>query len=625
MAKEHTSSACKSPLLINIAEDGSTDLKGRPVSRFLTGGWPASLLIIGFEITERMAYCGILGNLVTYLTNVMQQSNATAAKNVNIWSGVASILPFIGAFVADSYLGRYRTIVLSSLVYLLENGFLVCQYQFSVSLQHSNLLQVLPCVCKTISCKGLVCLTLSASLEFLSPAPCNETSNVCPRPTTFQVWFFFISLYLVALGQGGHKPCLQAFGADQFDEEDQTERKYKISFFNWWYFGISSGLVVSISVIVYIQENVGWGLGFGIPTISMAIAFCVFLSGMKMYRHKLPSTSPVTRIVQVFVSAIRKWDVSIPSQGQQKLYVSIQELYKGETRKLLPTNQFRFLDKATIAIDFDHEHKTNIDWRLCTVTQVEEVKVVLRLLPIWVTSLMCGVVIAQFPTFSTKQGSTMDRRIFGDFEIPAATLQSFIVLPILVLLPMYDRIFVPLARSITGNERGITMLQRIGVGMFISVLSMIVAALTERKRLQTAKEYGMIDMPHATIPMSIFWLLPQYIICSISDVFLIVGLQEYFYDQMPDTMRSLGVALYLSISGFGSFLSSILISIIEELSSRGEGQNWFADNLNKAHLDYFYWLLAALTALFLCIYLSFANCFIYKKVESNVCTDNEIS
>lgn len=578
----------ESPLLANKAEDGSTDLKGRPVSRYLTGGWTSSLLIIGVEVAERLAFNGIHGNLVTYLTDVMHQSAASAAKNVNLWFGVATIVPFIGAFVADTYLGRYWTILLSSLVYLL----------------------------------GLICLTLSASLTFLSPPPCDKTSYFCLRPTVFQVGFFFISLYLVALAQGGHKPCLQAFGADQFDEKDPTERKYKSSFFNWWYFGLTIGILLSVSVIVYIQENFGWGMGFGIPTAAMAIALSVFMCGTRIYRHKIPSTSPVTQIVQVFVAAIRKRNLSVHSQEQQSLYV-IQGL-RDETRKLLPTNQLRFLDKATIGINLDHANTKNIDWRICTVTQVEEVKLVLRLLPIWVACLMYGVVIAQSPTFFTKQGNTMDRRILGDLKVPAASLQSFITISVLVLVPVYDRILVPLARSITGNERGITLLERISVGMFCSAFSIIVAAMTETKRLQVAKDYGLIDMPQQTIPLSVFWLLPQYILLGISEVFAMVGLQELFYEQMPDTMKSLGVALYLSIFGVGSLLSGILISIIEAVSRRNKRQNWFADNLNKAHLDFYYWLLAALSALFLCFYFSFSSRFLYKKEESNVFKDEDI-
>ncbi|GLJ13507.1 hypothetical protein SUGI_0214020 [Cryptomeria japonica] len=582
-------SSYESPLLTNIAEDGCTDLHGRLVSRKLRGGWKASLLIIGVEVAERFCYNSVYNNLLSYLTNVMHQSAATAAKNVNVWYGVASMLPLVGGYLSDCCLGQYTTIILSSLVYLL----------------------------------GLICLTLAASLTFFIPPPCDKTSFSCPSPTVYQVGFLFISLYLVALAQGGHRPSIQAFGADQLDERDPTERKSKSSFFNWWNFGISIGLLLSGVVIVYIQENVGWGIGFAIPTVAMAIAFSVFMCGTIMYQHKiLPSTNPIIRILQVFVAASLKWNVSIDSQGEQNL--SVDQGFS-ETTKLLPTDQFRFLDKATIEINLDHENRTNLDWRLCTVTQVEEAKLVLRLLLIWVSCLMYGVVFAQSSTFFTKQGSTMDRRVIGNLKIAGASMQNFITITVLVLVPVYDQIFVPLARSITGNKRGITLLQRIGVGMFISVISMVVAAVTEMKRLQVAKEYGLIDMPQVTIPLSIFWLLPQYILFGIADVFAVVGLQELFYDQMPETMRSLGIALYLSIFGVGSFLSSFLICIIEELSSRGGGQNWFADNLNKAHLDYYYWLLVALSALFLCIYLIFANCFIYKKEESNVYRDEEIS
>ena len=136
---------------------------------------------------------------------------------------------------------------------------------------------------------------------------------------------------------------------------------------------------------------------------------------------------------------------------------------------------------------------------------------------------------------------------------------------------MFMSIFVPIARNLRGNERGITFLQRIGTGMVISILSMIVAALTKIRRIKVAKENGIIDMPNATIPLSIFLLLPQYILFGIADVFTMVGMQEYFYDQMPDTMKTLGISVYLSVLGIGNFLSSILISVTEKLSSRNKG------------------------------------------------------
>eukprot|EP00253_Pinus_taeda_P011142 PITA_11142 len=547
--------------------DGSVDFHGHSVRRAHTGRWKASLFIIGVEIAERLAHAGILSNLVTYLTDVRHESTTTAAKNVNVWSGVVAMLPFLGAFVADSYLGRYWTIVLSSVIYLM----------------------------------GLILVTLSASLRSLNG-----------------IGIFFFSIYLVALGQGGHKPCLEAFGADQFEEDYPIEKKHKSSFFNYWNCGISIGSLIGVTGLVYIQDNVGWGLGFGIPTLTMAIALFIFLCGTRFYRHKLPSGSPLTRIIHVFVATFHKWNVSPPHQEKSKVAAAAErEVLKfGSRKQYLPTDQFRFLDKATVEDELDSEYKTTRNWRLCTVQDVEEVKAVLGLSPIWMSCLMFGVVCAQSSTFFTKQGATMDRKIGKHFEIRAASLQCFISLSIIVLLPIYDRIFVPIARNLTGNERGLTLLQRIGTGMFISTLSMIVAALTETRRIKAAKDNGLIDFPNATIPLSIFLLLPQYVLFGIADVFTIVGLQEYFYDQMPDTMKSLGIAVYLSVLGVGSFLSSILISVTEKLSCRSQGSCWFAENLNKAHLDYFYWLLASLSAVNLCIYMVLASCYKYKNAQN---------
>ncbi|KAM3685140.1 hypothetical protein ACJW31_11G095700 [Castanea mollissima] len=552
------------PLLLDTIANSAVDYKGRQVLRSKSGGWRSAYFIIGVEVAERFAYYGISCNLIMYLTEQLGQSTATAAENINTWSGTASLLPLLGAFVADSYLGRYRTVIIASFIYIL----------------------------------GLGLLTLSAMLPSITTSNYMGTNKVRLGSSELQVNLLFISLYLVAVGQGGHKPCVQAFGADQFDGEDPVECRAKSSFFNWWYFGVCAGSSVAMLIISFVQENLSWGLGFGIPCVVMVIALGVFLLGTRTYRYSIKEVkSPFVRIGQVFVTAIKNWRAK-PSE------IVIEE----EACRTLPqhsSEQFKFLNRA-------------LQDRVCTVNDVEEAKAVLRLVPIWATSLGYAIVFAQTSTFFTKQGVTLDRTIFPGFEIPAASLQFFGVLAMVFFVPVYDCIFVPIARAITTKPFGITMLQRIGTGMLLSVICTVVAALTEVKRLKTAKEYGLVDMLDVTIPMSVWWLLPQYVLSGIADVFTMVGLQEFFYDQVPVELRSVGLALYLSIFGVGNFLSSFLIFFIEEATGGDGKDSWFADNLNRAHLDYFYWLLAGLGAVAFAAYLYFAKSYIYNNRKRTI-------
>ena len=271
-------------------------------------------------------------------------------------------------------------------------------------------------------------------------------------------------------------------------------------------------------------------------------------------------------------------------------------------------NSCRFLNRALIAPD----HLEEEGW-LCSIAEVEEAKAVLRLFPIWCSCLVYGIVIEQHVTFFIKQGATMDRMIISGFNIPSASFQSISTVFVLIFLPIYDRILVPIARSFTGNSSGITMLQRIGTGIFISIIIMILAALVEMKRLKTIREYDLVDNPSATIPMSIWWMLPHNILFGVADVFTMVGMQEFFYDQVPTELRSIGLALFISVAGVGSFLSAFLVSIIDRATSGSDKDSWIPNNLNKAHLDYYYWLLTGLSALGFACYLHFAKSYIYNR------------
>ncbi|XP_037417327.1 protein NRT1/ PTR FAMILY 5.10-like [Triticum dicoccoides] len=515
--------------------------------RHATGGWRSALFIIWVEVAERFAYYGISSNLISYLTGPLGESTAAAAAAVNAWSGTASMLPLLGAAVADSWLGRYRTIVASSVLYV----------------------------------TGLGMLTLSSMFPTPKSQQCNFTADgrrECP-PSSLQTAFFYVSLYLVAIAQSGHKPCVQAFGADQFDVTDPGESSSRGSFFNWWYFGVCGSATVTVAIMSYVQDNVSWGLGFGVPCVIMLLALVVFLLGTRTYRFYDSGHGEGASAFSRVGKAVKAWRKRSPEGG-----ALVQHGDCAEDDVLM-----------------------------------EEVRGLARLFPIWATCLLYGVVFAQPPTLFTKQAATLDRRIgSSSLEVPPAAVQCFLGVSVIACIVLYDRVLVPVARRITGVASGITMLQRIGTGMALALSALVAAALVEMRRLGAARDAGVVDQPGAVVPMSLWWIVPQYVLLGAADVFAMVGMQEFFYDQMPAELKSLGLALYLSVLGVGSFISSFLISVIDGLTRRGGGTSWFADNLNRGHLDYFYMLLAALSALELLAFLYFSAAYVYKRKLVNV-------
>lgn len=114
---------------------------------------------------------------------------------------------------------------------------------------------------------------------------------------------------MISLGQGGYNPSLQAFGADQLEIEDELptnkmdvddNSETKSLFFQWWYFGICSGSLLGISVLAYIQDTLGWGLGFAIPTIAMVASITLFSCGTRFYAYKQAKTVDVKFVVKIY-------------------------------------------------------------------------------------------------------------------------------------------------------------------------------------------------------------------------------------------------------------------------------------------------------------------------------------
>ncbi|KAH9316431.1 hypothetical protein KI387_025058, partial [Taxus chinensis] len=459
--------------------------------------------------------------------------------------------------------------------------------------------------------QGMTILTLSAFIPKLKPSFCRDGNDEC-HSSKVQISVCFFALYLIALGTGGIKPCVSSFGADQFDEMDEDEKEKKSSFFNWFYFSINIGALVSSSVLVWVQQNVGWGWGFGIPTVTMGISICSFLLGTNLYRHKKPGGSALTRIAQVVVASTRKWKIQVPLDKSLLYEVQGKESTIEGRRNLDHTDKFLFLDKAAIQTEDEKRVVGSISpWHLTTVTQVEELKSIIYILPIWASGVIFAAVFCQMGTLFIEQGDTMNLHVDPNFKIPSASLTIFDTISVLLWVPVYDRFIVPFACKYTGHKRGFTHLQRIGIGLMISTVGMIVAAIVEILRLRFIKHHNFYEKDH--IPMSIFWQVPQYFILGAAEVFTNIGNLEFFYDQAPDGMRSLCSALTLTTSALGCYLSTLLVTVVTNITRRNGEVGWIPANLNHGHIDDFFWLLAFLSFLNFLVYLVIAHWYKYKK------------
>ncbi|KAL6187392.1 hypothetical protein ACLB2K_038791 [Fragaria x ananassa] len=541
------------------------------------GGWKAMPYILGNDTLERLATFGLLANFMVYLTREVHLDQVSASNVIYIWYGVTNFAPLLGAFVSDAYFGRFRTIAFGSFSLLL----------------------------------GLATLTMTAWLPELHPPPCSgnqQKLGQCLPPTKAQLGFLILGLGFVSVGTGGIRPCSIPFGVDQFDPNTDEGKKGIKSFFNWYYATFTVVLLITSTLVVYIQDKVSWSLGFGIPTVLMCGSIVLLFVGARIYVHAKPQGSMFTSIAQVLVAAHKKRQIKLPDDkviDGSKLYdPPVKDLL---IQKLPPTNQIRFLNKAAIILENDLKPDgcpVN-KWRLCSVQQVEDLKCVIKTMPIWASAIVSFTAMTQQGTFTVSQALKLNRHLGQKFEIPAGSLVVISLLTIGIFLPVYDRLLVPALRKVTKDEGGITVLQRIGIGCIFSVLAMLVAGFIEKERRDMANLH-----PHE--PVSFMWLAPQLILMGLCEAFSVIGLLEFFNREFPDHIRSVGNALLSCSFAGSSYLSSVLVTVVHRVTGTHSKPDWLTNDINAGRLDLFYFLLAGIGFLNFFYFLFCAQRYKYK-------------
>ncbi|TMX05128.1 hypothetical protein EJD97_002176 [Solanum chilense] len=494
-----------------------------------------------------MGFVAVMVSFGLYFSFVMGFDLSGSANTLTNLMGSTFLLSILGGFISDTYINRFHTI-------LIFGPFEIIAFAL---------------------------ITIQAHYKSLQPI-CLEPNCISGK----QAIFFYASLCCFALGGGAVKGALPALGADQFDQKDPKEAKALGRYFNFLMFSSVIGGAFGVTFVVYVSTLKAWWKGFLISLVSVTLGFIFFAFGKPFFRLQQPAGSPLTRIFQVIVVAINNGKLQLPENSEELYEISEKESDSSQP-KLAHTKQFRFLDKAAI------HPKTGepAPWTVCTVTQVEEVKVLTRMLPIIASTIIMNTCMAQLQTFSVAQGYRMNRFI-NKFEVPAPSVPAIPLIFMCILIPIYDMVFVPFARKITKHPSGITQLQRVGVGLVLSIVSMAVAALVEIKR----KHHSLKDPLH---PIHLAWLGFQYSIFGIADMFTLVGLLEFFYKEAPVGM-------------------SVLVDIINSVTKKRapSKKGWLVGlDLDQNNLHLFYWFLAILSGLNFLNYLYWASWYKYKTDE----------
>ncbi|KAK6920813.1 LOW QUALITY PROTEIN: Proton-dependent oligopeptide transporter family [Dillenia turbinata] len=365
------------------------------------------------EASENLAYLANASNLVLYLLKFMHFSPSSAANIVTNFMGTTFLLALLGGFLSDAFFNTY-------IIYLIS---------------------------AVIEFAGLVILTVQAHIPSLKARACAPAyaSTPCQEIDGGKAAMLFSGLYLVALGVGGIKGSLPAHGPSSLTRLTHKEGSRGTHFLTTI---LSCGALIAVTFVVWIEDNKGWQWGYGISTAATLLSIPIFMIGSTTHRTKVPVGSPITTIFKVLAVAVyylciprNPTSTAVAGMETSPTYateISEEEEANGkgkEPQTELPLKRLKFLDRAIA-------NKPVHSMLECSHKEVEEVKIVLKVLPIFMSTIMLNCCLAQLSTFS-----------------------------------------------------------RIGTGIVFSIVAIAVAAVVEIKRKRVAAQFGLVKS-HEPLPIT---------------------------------------------------------------------------------------------------------------------------
>ncbi|CAD7670232.1 unnamed protein product [Nyctereutes procyonoides] len=517
----------------------------------------AAAAVLLVAALERAAFFGVSANLVLYLNSAsLHWDGPQASRAALVFLGASYLLAPAGGWLADAYLGRARAVALSLLLYLAASSLLPA----------------------TAFRDGRRALCGQVPAAPLGPA-CREPACAPAAPAPACAPAVYCGLLLLALAASSVRSNLTAFGADQvMDLGRHASRR----FFNWLYWSINVGAVLSLLVVAFIQQNIDFLLGYSITVGCVGLAFFIFLFATPIFITKPPTGSQVSSMLKL---AFQNCCPHLQHRHSVRDPQGAQLLPDQRSPQPGPSPQ----------------------------EDIANFQVLVKILPVMVTLVPYWMVYFQMQSTYVLQGLHLRiPNIFPDvpanssmalgaqgsgYKIPEAWLLLANVVVVLILVPMKDHLLDPL---LLRHKLLPSALQKMALGMFFGFASVLVAGGLEMERLQyihrnqTVSQQIGKDVYYAA-PLSIWWQIPQYLLIGISEIFASIPGLEFAYSEAPRSMQSAIMGIFFCLSGVGSLLGSSLVALLS--LPRG----WLYcpkdfGNINNCRMDLYFFLLASIQA-----------------------------
>ncbi|XVE74367.1 hypothetical protein DITRI_Ditri12bG0011100 [Diplodiscus trichospermus] len=494
-------------------------------------------------------------NLMTFLTDFWNLKLKEATTIVNLYEGLKDMLEVNVVVCIDAWLGYRWMLILSSVLYTAGLGLLA----FSVPQYFFKNEQVCPaekvhCFKKLIHTpfwEGLALLVAGGATQgFPLDSLSFKQTKVVKAPEHYEATRIKVRCFKFKVKPGGWP---------QFQQK----------FIRWLCYGfLKLGILMSVYGFVFAKHN--WHLRFLISAVSIVIGLLWFLCGFPFYGPRRLQPSPLLTRLRALIAAMRKRHLNYQEYSEQ-----LHRGYGDDQNQHL-TDHLEWLNKAAV----EEPAADNGRWRVCSVKEVEETKILLNIFPMSMTFIVYGMVKSLGNTFFTEQVNSVRG------AIPTIVFQMIQELSKSAVKTVFKFVF---EKRIRRMKRQYTDGMKIGIGMLASIICSAVASSVESKRLKALSKKGLSHDPNTKIPylISPFWFVLQFFFLGAMDGLAGDGIQDFFGHYAPDSRRY-GPVFTRSVTGFGTVLNIAFIAILDCYSKSRHDASWLGDSINQSRLDFIY-------------------------------------